>query len=93
MVPWEQVLDEVVRNRRAALVGYACLFAPPSEAEDLVQEALVRTFARKRTFEDVYAADVKKSLEAGEGYPAGAEPGTGLVLGEKPRPRFLRYRL
>ena len=43
--------------------------------------------------EDVYATDVKKSLEAGEGYPAGAEPGTGLVLGEKPRPRFLRYRL
>ena len=57
MAPWEQVLDEVVRNRRAALVGYACLFATPSEAEDLVQEALVRTFARKRTFEDVFAAE------------------------------------
>lgn len=25
---------------------------------------------------DVYASDVKKSLEAGKGYPAGAEPGT-----------------
>lgn len=57
MAPWEQVLDDVVRTRRAALVGYACLFAAPTEAEDLVQDALVRTFARKRTFEDVYAAE------------------------------------
>lgn len=57
MAPWEQVLDDVVRHRRAALVGYACLFATPSEAEDLVQDALVRTFARRRTFQDVYAAE------------------------------------
>lgn len=57
MAPWEQVLDDVVRNRRAALVGYACMFAPPAEAEDLVQDALVRTFAKKRSFEDVYAAE------------------------------------
>lgn len=41
----------------------------------------------------VYAADVKKSLEAGDGYPQGTEPGRGVILGEKPRPRFLRYRL
>lgn len=40
-----------------------------------------------------YAADVKKSLEAGEGYPEGAEPGSGVVLGEKPRPRFMRFRV
>lgn len=57
MAPWEQVLDDVVRTRRAALVGYACLFAPPAEAEDLVQEALVRTFARRRSFEDAFAAE------------------------------------
>ncbi len=42
---------------------------------------------------DVYAADVKKSLEAGHGYPRGTEPGTGRVYGTKPKPRFLRYRL
>lgn len=40
-----------------------------------------------------YAADVKKSLEAGQGYPSGAEPGVGKILGTKPKPRFLRYRL
>ena len=57
MAAWEQVLDEVVRTRRAALVGYACLFASPSEAEDLVQEALVRTFARRRSFTDPFAAE------------------------------------
>lgn len=43
--------------------------------------------------EDFYAADVKKSLAAGEGYPEGSEPGRGVVLGRRPRPRFLRYRL
>lgn len=57
MAAWEQVLDQVVRTRRGALVGYACMFAPPAEAEDLVQDALMRTFARKRSFEDVYAAE------------------------------------
>lgn len=39
----------------------------------------------------VYASDVKKSLEAGNGYPEGAEPGAGRVLGTKPKPRFLRF--
>ena len=43
--------------------------------------------------EGIYAADVKKALEAGEGYPQGMEPGTGRTLATKPTPRFLRYRL
>jgi 1-acyl-sn-glycerol-3-phosphate acyltransferase len=42
---------------------------------------------------DTYAADVKKSLEAGQGYPEGAEPGKGRIHGTKPKPKFLRYRL
>lgn len=42
---------------------------------------------------DHYATDVKQSLENNDGYPAGAEPGTGVVSGEKPKARFLRYRL
>jgi RNA polymerase sigma-70 factor (ECF subfamily) len=55
---WEQVLAEVVRTRRAALVGYACLFALNRiDGEDLVQEALVRTFARRRSFPDAQAAE------------------------------------
>ncbi|MDN5582360.1 MAG: lysophospholipid acyltransferase family protein [Corynebacterium sp.] len=43
--------------------------------------------------EGAYAADVKESLTAGRGYPEGSEPGSGRVLGSKPRPRFLRFRL
>ena len=43
--------------------------------------------------EGTYAADVKKSLESGQGYPEGTEPGKGRILGRKPKPKFLRYRL
>ncbi|AEK36497.1 1-acyl-sn-glycerol-3-phosphate acyltransferase [Corynebacterium variabile DSM 44702] len=43
--------------------------------------------------EGTYAADVKKSLESGRGYPEGTEPGKGRILGRKPKPKFLRYRL
>lgn len=58
MAGWEQVLAEVVRTRRSALVGYACLFATDrSEAEDLVQEAIVKVFSRTRSFADVHAAE------------------------------------
>lgn len=42
---------------------------------------------------DTYAADVKKSLESGQGYPEGTEPGKGRILGKKPTPKFLRYRV
>lgn len=58
MPSWQAQLDEVVRTRRAALVGYACLFTRDrSEAEDLVHEALVRVFARRRSFPDVASAE------------------------------------
>lgn len=43
--------------------------------------------------EAVYAADVKKSLADGKGYPDGAEPGAGRIYGNKPQPRPLRSRL
>jgi RNA polymerase sigma-70 factor (ECF subfamily) len=52
------VLEEVVRERHPALVGYACLFTTNRrDAEDLVQDALVRTFARRRTLTDRYTAE------------------------------------
>lgn len=52
MAQWEQSLEELVRTRGTALVGYAYLLCGDRrEAEDLVQDALVRTFARGRITE------------------------------------------
>jgi RNA polymerase sigma-70 factor (ECF subfamily) len=49
MAAWEQSLDELVRTRGTALVGYAYLLCGDRrEAEDLVQDALVKTYARGR---------------------------------------------
>ena len=50
MAAWESSLDELVRTRGSALVGYAYLLCGDRrEAEDLVQDALVKTFARGRS--------------------------------------------
>lgn len=58
MAGWEQMLAEVVGTRRSVLVGYAAMFALNRvDAEDLVQEALVRVFARRRSFTGVVAAE------------------------------------
>jgi RNA polymerase sigma-70 factor (ECF subfamily) len=55
---WEQLLEEVVRTRRMALIAYACLFTRDRvEAEELVQEAVVRTFSRTRTWPDARSAE------------------------------------
>ncbi|MHA7619571.1 sigma-70 family RNA polymerase sigma factor [Cellulosimicrobium cellulans] len=58
MARWETVLDEIVRTRRRALVGYAFLLTGhAAEAEDLVQEALFRTFRRGRAATDFQLAE------------------------------------
>jgi RNA polymerase sigma-70 factor (sigma-E family) len=49
MAAWEDSLDSLVRSRGPALVGYAFLLCGNrQEAEDLVQDALVKTYSRGR---------------------------------------------
>lgn len=48
----------MVQERRSALVAYACLFVVDRrDAEDLVHDALVRTFSRPRAIADVHSAE------------------------------------
>ncbi|WP_276801351.1 sigma-70 family RNA polymerase sigma factor [Cellulomonas iranensis] len=54
----DDVLDRLARERGRALFGYAYLLCGDARtAEDLVQDALVRTFARLRGGTDVVAAE------------------------------------
>lgn len=54
----QEVFTDVLRRRRGALVGYAHLFtADRASAEDLVQEAFVRTFSGTRPLRDAGAAE------------------------------------
>src|SRR5690606_1947209 len=58
MARWEQVLDDLVHERGAALVGYGFLLTGDRrEAEDLVQDALVKTFTRGRGATEVSNAE------------------------------------
>jgi len=58
MRAWEGVLETLVRERRGALVGYAYLLAGErSAAEDLVHDAIIRTFSRARRLDDVRSAE------------------------------------
>lgn len=64
MRSWEEVFDDLVRERGQRLVRYATMLTGSSrEAEDLVQEALLRTFSR-RSLRDVGAAEayVRQSI-------------------------------
>ena len=56
---WAPVLDRLVRERRSALVRYAALLTGGDlrDADDLVQEALVRVFSRGRPLREVAAAE------------------------------------
>ena len=65
MQSWSEVMEVVVRERRAALVGYAYLITGSlSEAEDITQEAIVRTFVRgqSRTDLDYAEAYIRKTI-------------------------------
>jgi len=68
MVRWQAVAEQLVRERQGALVAYAYLLTRNrSTAEDLVQDALVRTFTRRAQFEHVYQAEgyVRKAIASG----------------------------
>src|SRR5665647_2551145 len=46
---WDQQMERLARERGSALVGYAYLLTGElTAAQDLVQEALIRTFSRHR---------------------------------------------
>lgn len=56
---WDAHLSELVELRYPALVAYATMLAAGDRpaAEDLVQEAIVRSFARSKGFADVHHAE------------------------------------
>ena len=58
MASWRDVFEELVRERRAGLVGYATLLAGnATDGEDLVHDAIIRSFGRARAFTHVNAAE------------------------------------
>jgi RNA polymerase sigma factor (sigma-70 family) len=58
MADWHDTMEQLVRDRERALLGYAYLVCGnASHAQDLVQDALVRTFSRPRADLSVYQAE------------------------------------
>ena len=58
MARWEPVLEEVMRSRAPRLLAYARLLTgSDAEAEDVLQEALVRSFSRGRAFDNANVAE------------------------------------
>ncbi|MCJ7827024.1 MAG: sigma-70 family RNA polymerase sigma factor [Demequinaceae bacterium] len=65
MGAWRGLLAEVVETRHASLVAYGYLLTSSRpDAEDLVQDALVKVFSRVRTLPNAAAADqyVRKAM-------------------------------
>ncbi|ASR55401.1 RNA polymerase sigma factor [Cellulomonas sp. PSBB021] len=55
---WQSVLDELVRDRGPALLGHAYLLTGDvRDAEDLVQDALVKVFSGRRRADEVGSAE------------------------------------
>ncbi len=49
MSHWQETMEQLVRTRQRALLSYAYLVCgDPVQAQDLVQDALVRTFSKER---------------------------------------------
>ena len=55
---WERVATELVESRYGALVGYATMLTGSrSDAEDIVHDALIAVFGRRRNLPNVGAAE------------------------------------
>jgi RNA polymerase sigma factor (sigma-70 family) len=55
---WPRVLEDLLGKRRGALVGYAYVFTGDlSSAEDVVHDAIVRTFSKPRHIHTVEEAE------------------------------------
>lgn len=58
MAHWEPILDEVMRERAPRLLAFAAMVTgDDAEAHDVLQEALVRSFSKRRAFTHVNAAE------------------------------------
>lgn len=58
MARWEPILEQVMRERSPRLLAYAALMTgSDAEAEDVLQDALVRAFSRGRSFDNVNVAE------------------------------------
>ena len=65
MPQWEPVLEEVMRERSPRLLAYARLLTgDDAEAQDVLQDALVRAFSRGRSFDNANLAEsyVRKAI-------------------------------
>lgn len=68
MAAWRSLLEELLQERRPALIGYAALMTGDrAAAEDLVHDAIVRTFGKRRVFPSLNAADayVRRAIANG----------------------------
>lgn len=58
MAHWEPILIEVMEQRAPRLLAYAAMVTgDDAEAHDVLQDALVRTFSKRRQFTHVNAAE------------------------------------
>lgn len=58
MANWEPVLEQVMRERSAGLLAYARLLTgSDAEAQDVLQDALVKSFSKGRSFPNANTAE------------------------------------
>ena len=81
---WEPMLGELDQRRRGRLVAFATVLAGANLADDLVQDAVIATFTKTRSFD---------SVEQAEAYVRRAIATKYIDLVRKDRSRAARERL